>query len=99
MGQPFKGMSLSGYDPLKQKYITTWCDTMSPTLMVMEGTMDASGKKLTSTGKGPNMMGQVVEHTNVLEITGPDTATFTRYETQKGADSPDTMKIEYKRRK
>lgn len=97
MGMPFKGMSLVGYDPIEQKYVSTWCDTMSPALMVMKGTME--GRKLTSTGKGPDMMGNVVEWTNVLELKDADHASFTMYETAKGADSPETMHIEYTRRK
>lgn len=99
MGQPMKGLSLMGYDPLKQKYVSTWCDNMSPSLFVMEGTMDASGKILTSTGKGPNMEGKVVDFTNVCEIKGDDACTFVMYETAKGPSAPDAMKIEYKRRK
>jgi hypothetical protein len=99
MGHPMKGLSLLGYDPMKEKYVSTWCDTMSPALFVMEGTMDAANKKLTSTGMGPNMEGQLVEFTNVVEVQGPDAAVFTMYETSKGADSPEAMKIEYKRKK
>lgn len=99
MGSPFKGMSLSTYDPIKQKYVSSWCDTMTPSLFVMEGTMDAAGKKLTSTGKGPNMEGKIVEFTNVLEVKSPDETVFTMYETSKGASDPSAMKIEYKRKK
>jgi hypothetical protein len=99
MGQAFTGLSLMTYDPIKKKYVSTWCDTMMPAIMVFEGTLDASGKKLTSTGKGPNMEGAVVEYTNVLELTGPDSAKFTMYETSKGASDESAMTIDYKRRK
>ncbi|HKE00279.1 MAG TPA: DUF1579 domain-containing protein [Planctomycetota bacterium] len=98
MGKPFKGLMLQTFDPTKQKYVTTWCDTTMPSLMVMEGTTDASGKKLTSKGSGPDMEGKVVGYTNVLEVKGPDELLFTMYETSKGPDDPSTMKIEYKRR-
>lgn len=99
MGTPFTGMSFMTYDPVKQKYVSTWCDTMMPAIFVSEGTMDASGKKLTSTGKGANMEGKLVEHTLVLEVKSPDEAVFTMYETAKGADNPAAMRIDYKRRK
>jgi hypothetical protein len=99
MGQAFTGLSLMTYDPIKKKYVSTWCDTMMPAIMVFEGTLDPSGKKLTSTGKGPNLEGADVEYTNVLELTGPDSATFTMYETSKGASDASAMTIDYKRRK
>ena len=99
MGQPFTGLSLMTYDPTKKKYVSTWCDTMMPAIFVQEGTMDASGKKLTSTGKGANMEGTVVEYTSVLEVKGPDEAVFTMYETAKGPSDASAMKIEYKRKK
>ena len=99
MGQPFTGMSFMTYDPIRKKYVSTWCDTMMPAIFISEGTMDASGKKLTSTGKGPNMEGKIVEHTHVWEIKSPDETVFTMYETAKGPDDPHAMWIEYKRRK
>ena len=99
MGKPFTGLSLMTYDPAKKKYVSTWCDTMMPAIFVQEGTMDASGKKLTSTGEGANMEGAIVDYTSVLEVTGPDTATFTLYETSKGANDPSSMRIDYQRKK
>lgn len=99
MGQPFTGMSFMTYDPIKKKYVSTWCDTMMPAIFVSEGTMDATGKKLTSTGKGANMEGTIVDHTLVLEIKSDDEAVFTMYETTKGPDDPSAMRIDYKRRK
>jgi hypothetical protein len=99
MGQPFTGMSFMTYDPIQKKYVSTWCDTTMPAIFVSQGTVDASGKKLTCTGKGPNMEGAIAEYTSVLEITGPDSATFTMYETAKGASDASAMTIEYKRRK
>jgi hypothetical protein len=99
MGEAFTGLSLMTYDPIKKKYVSTWCDTVMPAIFVQEGTMDASGKKLTCSGKGANMEGAVVDHTSVLEVTGPDSATFTMYESSKGANDPSAMRIEYKRKK
>ncbi len=99
MGKPFKGMSFMTYDPIRKKYVSTWCDNLMPAISIFEGTTDASGKKLTCTGKGANMEGVIVEQTSVLEIKGPDEAVFTMYETVKGASDPSAMRIDYKRRK
>jgi hypothetical protein len=99
MGEEFTGLSVMTYDPIRKKYVSTWCDTMNPGIAVFEGTLDASGKKLTSTGKAPNMEGALVDFTSVLEVKGPDEAVFTMYETSKGANDPTSMRIDYKRKK
>jgi len=99
MGQDFTGLSVMTYDPIRKKYVSTWCDTMYPGISVFEGTMDASGKKLTSTGKSANMEGALVDWTNVLEVKSPDELVFTMYETAKGANDPSAMRIDYKRKK
>lgn len=99
MGKPFKGMSFMTYDPLKKKYVSTWCDDMMPGIFVSEGTADAAGKKLTTTGEGCNMEYALVGYTHTLEIKSPDEHVMTMYETAKGPSDPNAMKIEYKRRK
>jgi hypothetical protein len=99
MGAPFKGMGFMTFDPYKKKFVSTWCDDMWPVIMVMEGTLDASGKKLTSKGMGVNMEEKLVEYTSVLEIKSPDEHTFTLYESSKGASDPAGMRIDYKRSK
>jgi hypothetical protein len=48
MGQTFSGVGFTGYDNYKKKYVGTWMDTMGTMIMMSTGTMDASGKKLTS---------------------------------------------------
>lgn len=99
MGQPFKGHGRMTYDPLKKKYVTSWSDSMTPALMVMEGTTDASGKKLTMTGMCANMENKVVEHTLVKEIKSADEMVMWMYETSKGQKDPTSMKLEYKRKR
>jgi len=48
MNQPFSGIGYTGYDNYKKKYVGTWMDSMGTMIMISTGTMDASGKKLTS---------------------------------------------------
>ena len=33
----FHGQGQTGYDPNKKKYVGTWVDSISPTIMIMEG--------------------------------------------------------------
>lgn len=46
-GQPFFGHGVTGYDPQKEKFVGTWVDSMTPSLMVMEGTYDEASKTTT----------------------------------------------------
>jgi hypothetical protein len=51
MGQPHKGMGITGYDNFKQKYVSSWIENMSTGMYTSEGTVDQSGKVLTLHGK------------------------------------------------
>jgi len=44
---PFEGMGVTGYDKGKKKYVSSWIDSMSTTMMVSAGTIDASHKVIT----------------------------------------------------
>jgi hypothetical protein len=49
MGMPFHGIGYTGYDNIKKKYIGSWMDNMTTSMMVSEGTPDATGKSITFT--------------------------------------------------
>ena len=53
----FHGAGQSGYDPGKKKYIGTWVDSISPTIMIMEGDFDPQTHTLTSYAKGAGPSG------------------------------------------
>ena len=44
---PYQGHGMSGFDPIKKKYIGTWSNNMSPSMSVMEGTYEESKNELT----------------------------------------------------
>lgn len=54
MNMPFNGMGMTGYDNMKKKFVSTWTDSMSTTVMVMEGSADKNGKVITTTGECKN---------------------------------------------
>lgn len=60
MGMPFHGIAQTGYSQIAKKYVMTWIDSMSSHVFMMEGDFDASGKKLTVSGPGPDMTGQAL---------------------------------------
>lgn len=51
MNEPFAGMGMTGYDNTKQKFVSTWTDSMSTAVMVSEGTSDKGGKVITTIGE------------------------------------------------
>ena len=97
-GMPFSGHGTTGYDPAKGKYVGTWIDSMSPSLMTLEGSMDKAGKVLTMTGMGPGMDGKPVLHRMVTTQVDANTQTFEMF--VPGPDGKDmkVMTITYKRR-
>lgn len=68
MGQPFEGLEILGYDPLKEKFVSVWVDSMTPLVMNMEGTYDAETKTLTMRGISRGMDGEVGEMVNTTEF-------------------------------
>jgi hypothetical protein len=51
MGAPFQGFALTGYDPIKKKYLSLWIDTAGPYATTSEGTWDEKTRTLTTTGE------------------------------------------------
>lgn len=58
MGMQFRGQGTTGYDPAKKKYVGTWVDSMTPSLMIIEGNYDKTGKILTMEGMGQGFDGK-----------------------------------------
>jgi hypothetical protein len=96
-GQKFEGRATTGYDPLRKKYVSTWIDSMSPSIIVMEGGFDKDGKTFTETGEGPGQDGKLTKMKNVYEFKDKDTIVFTMYNIQGGKDQQ-MFQITYKRK-
>jgi len=99
MGQPFKGMSLNGYDSLKKKHFSAWIDDMSTGLMTMEGSADSSGKTITYTGECPcpEEGGKMKAFKQVVTITDDDHYKMEMFTPDKDGKEFRSMNIEYAR--
>ncbi len=99
MGKPFRGMSLTGYDNIKQKYNTVWVDDMHTSMMTSEGEAVNGGKVITLEGKYDcPMTGQKnMTMKQVIRIISPDTHVFEMHDPTKG-DHSRTMEITYTRK-
>lgn len=49
-GAPFTGFGLTGYDNLKKKYVSTWCDSMTTGIATFEGDYDPATHTLHYSG-------------------------------------------------
>jgi uncharacterized protein DUF1579 len=99
--QKFAGLGIVGFDSVKKKYTTTWCDSMSPTMMIMEGTYDADKKTLTNVGEDvePNTK-KKMKARDVLKILSADSQSFEMFRLPEGEKTElKVMEITYTRRK
>lgn len=95
-GTKFQGKGMDTYDAAKKKYIGLWCDSMSTSPLVMEGTYDKDKKTLTLAGEGPGPDGKPQKHKSVTEWKDDDFFVFHMFM----GDGKDPMfTIEYKRKK
>ncbi len=95
-GMKFSGRGMDTYDPNKKKYVGVWADSMSPSLMVMEGTHDKEKKTTTMTGEGPGMDGKLTKFKAVSEMKDDDTVIFSMF---MGDGKEPAFVITYKRKK
>jgi len=99
MGKPFRGLSLTGYDNVRQKYNTVWVDDMSTTMAISEGDPDAAGKVITFTGTYACPVTGEKHKTSrqVYRILGRDQHVFEMHDPSLGEHSK-TLEITYTRR-
>lgn len=92
MGAPFEGIGFTGFDTTKNKYVSTWTDSMSTFVTMLEGTETNNGDVLTFTGTSPNAAGGVDRlrlvwtyrdkdhHDSEMFITGADAKEYKAFE-------------------
>jgi hypothetical protein len=99
MGQPFRGMSLTGYDNVRGKYRTVWVDNMSTSIVTGEGDLDAAGKVLTFNGDyACAMTGDKNKQVKLVSrIVSKDKYVFEMHDPSMGANSK-VMEITYTRK-
>lgn len=94
----FKGMSVDGYDNVKQKFVSSWIDNMGTGIFTFDGTYDPATKTLTYTGEMEMVPGMKTPIRSVVKITDKNHHTFEWYE-NRGGQEMKTMEIDYTRKK
>jgi hypothetical protein len=99
MGQPFIGVSFTGYDNIRQKYNSVWIDDMSTTMVTSEGTSSADGKAITFEGTySCAMTGESHKASKqIIRILSHDKHVFEMHDPTLG-DKSKTLEITYTRR-
>jgi len=99
-GQPFEGRSITGFDNLKGKYVSTWIDSMSTGVFISYGEHDAASNTTTYRGEmdDPMKPGKITPVRQVFRWTDADHHVFEWHETHDGVERK-TMEIKYARKK
>jgi hypothetical protein len=100
-GKKFAGLGLIGYDYNKDKFTTTWHDSMSTSMTLTHGAFDSRKKTLTSFGEEfePNTK-KTMRVRDVLRILNADEQVLEMYRRPAGEkDEYKIMEVRYTRRK
>ncbi len=97
MGAPFTGLSFMGYDNHTEKYVSTWMDSMSTTVMVFEGSADADGGTITQTSRYDDPIKGPMEWRSVTRPVDDDTMEFEMFTTDKSGKEEKMMEMTYTR--
>lgn len=97
-GNPYKGIGFMGYDNRTSKFVSTWMDSMSTSVMWLEGTASADGKTITQTGKYDDPIRGTVEYRGVTKLVNDNTFEFELFNKDKSGKEWKTMELKYTRK-
>ena len=92
----FHGVGVEGYDNAKQKFVSSWMDSMGTGIMYSEGTWDGATKSWTYTADMVPFPGVKVPVREVITVPDKDHMKLEWYETNNGQEKK-TMQIDYTR--
>jgi hypothetical protein len=98
MGKAFTGLSLLGFDNIKEKFNMVWISDMQTSMFTCEGRAEDNNKTITLEGRADcAATGQRnVPMRTVFRFLGPDKHTFEMYDESKGRNGK-AMEITYTR--
>ena len=96
---PFHGLGYTGFDNQKEKFVSTWMDSMATGIMYSEGAYDAGSKTFTFTANMTDCMtNQPCTMREVVKVIDDNTHTFTMYNTPQGGQEMKVGEITYHRK-
>lgn len=98
MGQPFKGVSMMGYNNNSKQHESVWVDNMSTGIWYSTGSCSADGKTYTMSGTFVEPDGTKKTTREVTSWTGPDTYNMEFFENIAGGKERKMMELSYTRK-
>lgn len=98
MGAPFQGLEITGFDNIKQKFVTIWLDSMGTSIMMLEGTASPDGKTITQTSHVDDPIQGPMDLRAVTTIIDNNTFGFEMYGKDKTGKESKWMEMVYNRR-
>ena len=94
-GMPFEGVSTTGYDNAKKKFVSTWIDNMGSGIMYSEGTYDSTNKMMTMIGSAMDpVTGKPTDIRETMTFIDDKTQMMEMYETKNGKERK-TLEIKF----
>jgi hypothetical protein len=97
MGTVFNGIGITGYDNHKQRYVSTWIDSMSTGIFFFEGSAGPDGKTIVQTALQDDPVKGPVKWRSVTKIIDADSHIFEMFITDKSDKEQKMMEITYTR--
>jgi hypothetical protein len=98
MGTPFAGFGLCGYDNQKERYVSTWIDSMSTGIFYFEGSGDMENRTITQTCCYEDPVRGPMKLRSVTRIVDDKTHMFEMYGTDNSDIEQKMMEITYTRK-
>ena len=99
MGQPFNGIGYTGYDNVKQKYVSTWMDDMGTMVMVSYGTMAPDGTLTMWSDVDDPITGKSAKMREVMRFPDKDHQLFEMFGPDPSGKEFKMLEIAYTRKK
>jgi hypothetical protein len=98
MGAPFTGIGYTGYDNHKQRYVSTWMDSMSTAVLFFEGTASPDGKTVTQESAHDDPVRGPMKWRSVTRIVDANKNIFEMYGIYEGDKQEKMFEITYTRK-
>lgn len=99
MGMDFTGTGINSYCPIRNKYMSTWVDSMAPSPMVLIGDYDKATKTTKMRGECVGMSGKLEPCRTTIQVQDADHYAFEMFGNGPDGKEMRMIRLEYTRKK